>query len=302
MIRPAAFGYNGETAANNFFQPRIQPGDSEKVQQSALQEFDNMTRMLKSNGLDVLIIDDTPLPRKPSAVFPNNWLATSPEGKLFIFPMHAPNRRTEKRDDIIQRLLQQFIVADFQDWSEFETEGYFLEGTGSMVIDHENKIIYACLSPRTSLPVLQKFAERNGYQAITFLAKDKNGKYIYHTNVLMCIGEGFAVLCAEAIDEEWERIAVTQLLESTGHEIIRISFDQLHFFAGNMLQLKNRSGSKLLVMSGAAYNALSEEQKQILSVYTELLPVDIPVIEKTEGGSVRCMMAEIFLARRPEPI
>lgn len=298
MIRPAAFGYNEETAADNFFQSETSFAHKKKIHESALHEFDHMVRILRDHNIEVIVIDDTPSPSKPSAVFPNNWLCTSPEGKLFVFPMSAPSRRAERRDDIIRWISEHFIVTDFQDWSEFEAEGYFLEGTGSMVIDHDNKIIYACLSPRTSLPVLQKFAEHNGYQAITFLARDINGKYIYHTNVLLCIGEEFAIVCAEAIEEEWERIAVLQLLESTGHQIIRISFDQLHRFAGNMLLVKNNRNENLLVMSQTACDSLTPEQKELLSAYAGLLPIDVSVIEKAEGGSVRCMMAEIFLKQK----
>jgi len=300
MVRPAAFGYNEETAADNFFQSGDHSDNPSSLQKKALAEFDRMVQVLREKDITVFVFDDSSEPAKPSAVFPNNWLSTSPEGAVCIYPMNALNRRPEKRDDILQWLQEKFQVRDFQDWSEYEVEGLFLEGTGSMVMDHENKIIYACLSPRTSLPLVRKFAEVNGYQAITFLAKDKNGKYIYHTNVMMCIGEGFAVLCSEAIDEEWERIAVRQLLESTGHEIITISPEQMHHFAGNMLQLKSRQGKKFLVMSRTAYDSLNEYQISDLFGYTELLPVDVSLIEKTEGGSVRCMMAEIFLPPSPK--
>ena len=165
-------------------------------------------------------------------------------------------------------------------------------------MDHDNKMIYACLSERTSLPVLEKYAARNDYQAIVFLATDRNGKPIYHTNVAMALGDSFCVLCEEAIEEEWELIAVRQLLESTHHSIIPITRDQLHCFAGNMLQVKNTKGEKLLLLSKTAYDSLRKEQKQLLEAYSTLLPIAIPTIEEVEGGSVRCMMAEIFLERR----
>jgi hypothetical protein len=285
MIRPAAFGFNEETAANNYFQSN--PGISkEELQQRALLEFDNMVQTLQKHDIDVMVIDDTKEPVKPDAIFPNNWLSTSPDGIIAVFPMYAPNRRSEKRDDILKTLADKFVVKDVQDWSEFEAEGRFLEGTGSMVMDHDNKMIYAAVSERTNLSVLEKFAATNGYQAIVFLATDKNGRPVYHTNVVMSLGENFAILCEEAIDEEWELIAVRQLLESTGHSIIAITREQMHRFAGNMLPVKNNKGEKLLIM------------RQMLEAYCKLLPIAVPTIEKVEGGSVRCMIAEVFLEKR----
>ena len=297
MIRPAAFGFNEETAANNFFQsnPSVSP---ELIQQKALQEFNNMVGLLKSHDISVMVIDDTSEPIKPDAIFPNNWITTSPEGIIALFPMYAPNRRAEKREDIIHMLAEKYIVKDLQDWSEFETEGRFLEGTGSMVIDYNNNMIYAAVSERTSLAVLEKFATANGYQAIVFIATDKNGKAVYHTNVVMSLGDEFAILCEEAIEEEWELIAVRQLLESTNHTIIAITRNQMHAFAGNMLQVKNSKGEIFLVMSQTAYDSLKKEQLRMLEAYAQLLPIAVPTIEKVEGGSVRCMMAEIFLERK----
>ncbi len=297
MVRPAAFGFNEETAANNYFQsnPAIQ---KDKLQQKALAEFDNMVNVLQSHEIDVWVIEDTVEPPKPDAIFPNNWLSTSPAGIIAVFPMYARNRRAEKRDDILQKLSEEFIIRDVQDWSEYEVEGRFLEGTGSMVIDHEHKMIYASVSERTNLSVLEKFAATNSYQAIVFLATDKNGQPVYHTNVVMALGESFCVLCEEAIEEEWELIAVRQLLESTGHAIIAISRDQMHRFAGNMLELKNRKEEKFLVLSQTAYDSLRKEQIEMLEAYARLLPIAVPVIEEVEGGSVRCMMAEIFLEKR----
>jgi hypothetical protein len=297
MIRPAAFGYNAETAVNNHFQHE-EKIDVSMLQQRALSEFDNMVMVLKKNNIRVITIEDTKEPPKPDAIFPNNWLSTSPSGVLSIFPLYASSRRPEKRDDIVQWLAQQFKVSAVQDWSEFEVEGRFLEGTGSMVIDHDHKMIYSSISERTSMPLLENYASANGYQAIVFLATDKHGYPVYHTNVVMTIGDQFAVLCEEAIEEEWELIAVRQLLETTGKIIIPINRDQMHAFAGNMLQVKNSSGENFLVLSQAAFNALTKEQKLMLEAYSQLLPIPVPTIEKIEGGSVRCMMAEIFL----EPI
>jgi hypothetical protein len=302
MIRPAAFGFNEETAANNYFQSDLNNSKEApialRVQQKALAEFDKMVYMLRNNDIDVLVIDDTIEPAKPSAIFPNNWLSTSPEGIVAVFPMYAPNRRPEKRDDILKMLAEKFLVKDVQDWSEFEAEGRFLEGTGSMVMDHDNKMIYAAVSERTNLSVLEKFASANSYQAIVFLATDKEGRPVYHTNVVMAMGEKFCVLCEEAIDEEWELIAVRQLLESTGHNIIPITREQMQRFAGNMLEVKNKKGDNILILSRAAFDSLCKEQKQMLEAYAKLLPIPVPTIEQAEGGSVRCMIAEIFLTRK----
>jgi hypothetical protein len=298
MIRPAAFAANEETAANNYFQQSAQQSNQQTIHQSALNEFNNMVERLTENDIDVLVIDDTAEPPKPSAVFTNNWLSTSPNGILFVYPLFAKNRRAEKRDDILKYLAEKFMVKDVQDWSEYEVEGKFLEGTGSMVFDHDNKVIYACYSPRTDINVLEKFANANEYRAIVFVATDKNGHPVYHTNVVMTLGENFAILCEEAIEEEWELIAVRQLLESTNHEVVRITREQMHAFAGNMLQVQNSKGEKFLVMSQAAFDSLTDEQKEKLASYCKLLPIAVPTIEKTEGGSVRCMMAEIFLERK----
>src|SRR6187200_267357 len=298
MVRPASFGANPETATTNFFQSTDKKTDPRTIQQAALNEFDNMVELLRQHEINVFVIDDTPIPVKPSAAFPNNWLSTSPEGVISVFPIYAPNRRAEKRDDILKMLAEKFVVKDLQDWSEFEVEGKFLEGTGSMVMDHENKVIYTCYSPRTDVSVLEKFANANKYRAIIFLAIDKNGQPVYHTNVMMMLGEDFAILCEEAIEEEWELIAVRQLLESTGHDVIRISKEQMHSFAGNMLQVKNNKGERFLLMSQTAFDSLNDDQKKELSARSKLLPIPIPVIEKTEGGGVRCMIAELFLERR----
>jgi hypothetical protein len=297
MIRPAAFGFNEETAANNFFQVRPKATGIE-LQKKALAEFDNMVFVLRTNDIDVLVIDDTPQPVKPDAIFPNNWLSTLPGGILVVYPMFAASRRTEKRDDILQKVTAEFDVRDVQDWSEFEAEGRYLEGTGSMVIDHDNKLIYASVSERTNPFVLEKFAAGNGYQAIVFLATDSNGHPIYHTNVVMSLGQKFAILCEEAIEEEWELIAVKQLLTSTGHEIIPISRAQMLAFAGNMLEVKNKAGKSFLVLSQSAYETLDNDQRECLGQFTTLLPIAVPTIEEVEGGSVRCMMAEIFLPRK----
>ena len=297
MVRPAAFGFNAETAANNFFQSNPNIG-KEELQQKALNEFDNMVATLRKHGVTIVVIQDTETPAKPDAIFPNNWLSTSPNGTVTVYPMFAPNRRIEKREDIVQQLSKDFTVTNLQDWSEYEVEGRFLEGTGSMIVDHENAMIYAAISERTNLSVLEKFAATNNYQAVVFLATDKDGHPIYHTNVMMALGQEFCVLCEEAIEEEWELIAVRQLLESTNHSIIPITREQMCSFAGNMLEIKNDKEEHLLVMSQSAFDSLRKEQKRMLEAYATLLPIPVPTIENIEGGSVRCMMAEIFLQKK----
>jgi hypothetical protein len=296
MIRPAAFGFNEQTATNNFFQTNAATEQS-VLQQKALAEFDGMVQLLSAHGIEVLVIEDTLDPVKPDAVFPNNWFCTFPSGVMAVFPMYAPNRRAEKRDDVLQWLTRHFDVASAQDWSEYEAEGHFLEGTGSMVIDHDNRVIYACISARTSLSLLEKFAAAHGYHAIPFHATDLTGRPVYHTNVVMCLGHGFAVVCKDAIADEMERIAVTQVLESTSHTLVYITTEQMHAFAGNMLQLQNKDGDLFLVMSRSAWNVLDAAQKKQLSSYATPLVIDVPTIEAVEGGSVRCMIAEIFLLR-----
>ena len=294
MIRPVAFGYNEQTAANNFFQSRDDSSQPTAVQQQVLAEFDNMTQQLVDNDIEVIVIEDTADPPKPDAIFPNNWFCTFPSGNFAVFPMYAPNRRPEKRDEVVEWVAENFIVTSFEDWSEYEAEGLFLEGTGSMVIDHNSKIIYACISERTSESLLKKFAAAKGFRAISFNAADKNGKPVYHTNVMMCIGEDFAVVCTAAITDETERIAVTQLLQSTGHQLIDISLEQMHSFAGNMLELMNMHGKKFIVMSQSAWDSLTSSQRERLQSFARPLPIAVPTIEQ-EGGSVRCMIAEIFL-------
>lgn len=294
MIRPMAFGYNEQTAANNFFQTREGSSQTDAQQQQVLAEFDNMTQQLVDHDIEVIVIEDSADPPKPDAIFPNNWFCTFPSGSFSVFPMYAPNRRPEKRDEVVEWIAENFIVTSFEDWSEYEAEGHFLEGTGSMVIDHDSNIIYACVSERTSESLLKKFAAAKGFQAISFKAADKNGKPIYHTNVMMCVGEDFAVVCSDAITDETERIAVTQLLQSTGHELVDISLEQMHSFAGNMLELQNMHGEKFILMSQSAWDSLESSQRERLQSFAKPLAIAVPTIEQ-EGGSVRCMIAEIFL-------
>jgi len=293
MIRPVNFGFNEETAGSNAFQNRN--ADKNGVNEKAQQEFDHMVNTLRDNGVDVTVIDDTPEPYTPDSIFPNNWVSFHADGGIFLYPMQAENRRLERREDIIAKLEDRFAVKHIIDLSRFEAEDKFLEGTGSMVLDRPNKIAYACISPRTNREVLDLFCEQAGHQAISFDAVDEKGTAIYHTNVLMCIGSKFAVICMDSIPNPHEKIAVTESLKSTQKEIIEISFEQMNQFAGNMLEVKNRAGETLIVMSQNAYNALLEEQKTALTKYGKLIYANINTIEENGGGSARCMMAEVHL-------
>ena len=287
MIRPANFRFNSETAASNTFQNQIN-FDEKQV----LREFDAFAEKLSKNGVNVLIVEDTPIPIKPDAVFPNNWASFHADGTIVLYPMCHENRRAERRKDILRKLENQFQTTEILDFSDFELQNKFLEGTGSIVADHENKINYACLSLRTNKELFEIISKRFGYQPVSFCAADQNGNEIYHTNVMMCVGGKFSVVCLESIRE---RDIVVENLRNTGKEIIDISFGQMNSFAGNMLTVLNDKNEELLVLSESAFNCLSNEQKNRLEKYCKLLPIPIPTIELIGGGSVRCMMAEIFL-------
>jgi len=293
MIRPVNFDFNEETAASNTFQNRDK--ETKDVNNKAQQEFDQMVDILRSNGVDVTVIDDTLEPYTPDSIFPNNWVSFHADGSVFLYPMQAENRRLERREDVIAKLEDNFGVKHIIDLSRFETEDKFLEGTGSMVLDRGNKIAYACLSPRTDREVINVFCEQTGYKAICFDAVDQKGKAIYHTNVLMCIGSGFAVICLDSIPNPHERIIVTESLKTSGKEIIAISFEQMNRFAGNMLEIKNQFGESLIMMSKSAFDSLLHEQKTALEKYGRLIYSDIHTIETNGGGSARCMMAEVHL-------
>ncbi len=293
MIRPVNFGFNAQTAASNAFQNP--EAAQQQVQDKALREFDKLVQLLEENGVEVIVVDDTHEPHTPDSIFPNNWVSFHSDGTVFLYPMLAENRRLERREDIVMQLEDEFKIKHVIDLSRFEHENKFLEGTGSMVLDRENKIAYACLSPRTDGEVLQLFCEQSGYMPVHFHAVDENGTAIYHTNVLMCIGSKFAVICLGSITDEKEKNGVISSLNKTQKEIVSISFAQMNQFAGNMLELKNKAGDSLLVMSQNAYQSLNKDQKITLEKYCKLLYADISTIESNGGGSARCMIAEVHL-------
>jgi hypothetical protein len=299
MIRPVRFGFNEQTAESNAFQNQEAAALLKDVAQNqALREFDAMVEKLRSLGVDVIVVDDTPEPHTPDSIFPNNWISFHRDGTICLYPMQAENRRLERSMDLINGLEDGFLIDNIVDLTSHESDGKFLEGTGSMVLDRENRIAYACLSPRTSEEVLQDFAERMGYQIAAFRALDAHGKEIYHTNVVMSVGDRFAVVCLECIPDRNERELVWNTLEKSGKEVVPITLEQLNHFAGNMLQVVTHSGDSLLVMSAQAYHSLSNDQISKLQLYAQLVPCELDTIETNGGGSARCMMAEVFLPEK----
>ncbi|MFD2203457.1 citrulline utilization hydrolase CtlX [Shivajiella indica] len=298
MVRPANFGFNPETASNNFYQINDERKPSE-INHLAQREFDQFVELLLGKGIQVLVAEDTDEPKKTDAVFPNNWFTTHEDGKLLLYPMFSPNRRLERRKDLIEMLMKRgFRISEIVDMTFFEKDGQYLEGTGSLILDRSNKIAYACRSERTHEVPLNYFGRIMGYEIIDFEASQLVGNVIspiYHTNVMMHVGSELAVVCLDSIPLATEKLKVQEYLEKTGKKIIPISTKQKFSFAGNMLEVKNKDGEKYTVMSDAAYLSLSHAQIQTFGRFTEIIAPKIPTIEKIGGGSARCMMAEIFL-------
>src|SRR5436190_424400 len=293
MIRPGRFYPNPETAVDNAFQ-RNADRDSEALTLTARKEFDAAVQTLRVAGVNVHVFEDTAALEKPDAVFPNNWISTHHDGRIALFPMYSNLRRRERRQDIVEGLRKHYRVTEVIDYSAFEDEGCYLEGTGSLVFDHLNKCAYVSLSKRSSPKVIQRFADDFSYEPVTFTSIGSNGQSIYHTNVMMCIGTAFAMVGLDVIPNKAERQQVRARLEKTGKEIVELSADQIANFAGNTIELQNKSGEKLLVLSSRAARALTEEQRKTLTGYARLLPLELSTIE-LGGGSARCMMATIHL-------
>lgn len=288
MVRPANFGYNFQTAENNFFQSALA---DPSIPMKALQQFDNMVDLLRKKGVDVWVAEDSPFPVKPDAIFPNNWF-TCNNNEITLFPMYAQNRRIERNPEIISLVMEHTRIRRVNDLSVHEQNGHFLEGSGSMCYDHLNRKIYACRSARTSEKLLTDYADHLGYSVVLFNATDINGRPVYHTNVLLTICDSVAIVCDESIEVEKEKDHVMNSL-ARDHKIISITRKQMHCFAGNMLQLRTRTGEKLLAMSTTAFNCLSKEQLDIINKSLTPVVIEADIIEQA-GGSVRCMMAEIF--------
>jgi hypothetical protein len=298
MIRPTRFESNPMTAESNVFQGRS-TATPEEQQVAAMREFDALVDALRSAGIDVIVENDTPNPHTPDSIFPNNWVSFHGDGRVVLYPMEAPNRRTERRPDLIDRLANEygFQIVEVLDLSSHETSGHYLEGTGSMVLDRSNRIAYACLSSRTQLDPLGDFAQRMDYEVVSFDAVDRDGIPIYHTNVLMNVGESVAVICDEAIARDDQREAVLARLRDTGHHIVHLSYDQLDAFAGNMLELRNNDGNRVLAMSTQAWDSLDALQRETLLANGKVICSPIDNIESSAGGSVRCMLAEVHLPK-----
>lgn len=291
MVRPFRFAFNEETAQNNYFQ---QAGESVSVAVKALEEFDAFVSQLHGKDVDVTVVQDTPEPWTPDSVFPNNWFSSHISGELVLYPMFAENRRQERKREVLDLLTRKMNHRKVIDLTHWEKEGEFLEGTGSMVFDRDKRIAYCCRSPRTSEKVLADFCARLNYDAVVFNATDKNGNLIYHTNVMMAVGNQVAIVCLESIKDDNERQKVVSRLTSAGKIIVDISLDQVVRFAGNMLEVKSRNGQPIMVMSASARNALTAVQETIISTYNTILSAPLSTIETNGGGSARCMLAEIF--------
>ena len=303
MIRPAAFGRNEVTRPTNRFQTAAEDPVPERTASVAVLEFDAAVATLRARGIDVQVFPGRTTTALPDEVFPNNWISTHPDGTAVLYPMFAWNRRDERRRDILEKLQKQaegFRIDRVVDLSPLEKENCFLEGTGSLVFDHGNRIGYACLSSRTHVEALKEFVRQAEYDVVHFNAQDHDGHAIYHTNVMLSIGEEFALICADAIPKVEERLRILTRLERSGREIIQFSVDQLHSFVGNLLQL--RAGErKFIALSRQARAALRDDQLEALSRHGELLTLDVRTIEANGGGSVRCMLAELLMPRKTQP-
>ncbi|MFA0963296.1 citrulline utilization hydrolase CtlX [Roseivirga sp. BDSF3-8] len=298
MIRPRSFGSNPQTIGSNTYQQTDEGLAEEEMNEQARKEYDDMVAALKKADITVLSFDDRTDPVCPDAIFPNNWFSTHPDGTLALYPMMAKNRRTERRQDIVDYLEAHYELKQVVNFAPFEKGSRFLEGTGSMVFDHTHGIAYACRSPRTQQEVFYKACETLGYKGILFEARDEGGRLIYHTNVMMWIGSNIAALCLEAIPEK-QRNEVLTSLEASGREILLLTQKQVNSFAGNMLEVSDPEGSPHVVMSAAAWASLDSKQQELIKSQAHPLPLSLDHIEKYSGGSARCMMAGIHLPLKP---
>jgi hypothetical protein len=296
MVRPAAFGFNKQTAESNAFQQDITI-DQNEVQVLALAEFDRMVDTLIAHDVDVRVVEDSVLPEKPDAIFPNNWVSFHHDGCVVLYPMLAENRRLERNAKLVESLKKDFKVNEVLDSSWYESQAKYLEGTGSIVFDYVYKIAYANRSARTDEFVFYDVCKRLGFTPVLFNAVDESGLPIYHTNVLMCVGTKFAIICLDAIKDDHDQEVLLNSFSKTGHQVIAISYAQMQAFAGNMIEVKTKANEPLVLLSEAAFNSLLPGQLQGINKHAEVLPLSIPTIERYGGGSVRCMVAGIFLPK-----
>ncbi|GAB1374544.1 arginine deiminase-related protein [Bacteroidales bacterium] len=294
MVRPVRFGFNEQTAGNNSFQKR---GYELSAQDMALEEFDNFVSLLRANNVEVVVVEDTPEPHTPDSIFPNNWFSTHASGELILYPMCAPNRRLERKEGVltvIKEIGERGKMKRIVDLTHWEEENLFLEGTGSLIFDRKNRIVFACRSPRCDIAVLEELCEKIDYEFLDFGAYDREGSPIYHTNVMMCVGEKFVVACLDSITNIDERTEFISFVEDCDKELIEITIDQMEQFAGNMLQLRSTDGEQLLIMSATAKRSLTTNQLESLISYCKIISPELESIETNGGGSARCMLAEIF--------
>lgn len=300
MIRPAVFRMNEETAVNNYFQNSIGQ-NAEKVIDLAKAEFDAFVHLLRGKGVQIIVVEDDPSLDTPDSIFPNNWISFHADARVALYPMFAENRRRERREEVLAAVEQQgFVISNIMDYTDAEVEGVFLEGTGSMILDRENHTAYCALSPRADQDLFLEFCDDFDYYPVVFNALqtiDQKRVAVYHTNVVLCLGEAFAVICLSCIDNTQERKTVMDQLKADGKEIIDITQEQMHQFAGNMLQVLGSGDKRYIVMSQSALDSLTLAQRKQLEKHGELLAPNLPTIETCGGGSARCMMAEVFLPK-----
>ena len=300
MIRPAVFRMNEETAVNNYFQ-NYSDHSAQNVNDLAKAEFDSFVAQLQAKGVAVIVVEDDPTLDTPDSIFPNNWISFHSNGSVALYPMFAENRRRERREEVLKAVEQRgFAIDNIMDYTQAEQQNVFLEGTGSMILDRVNHTAYCALSPRADKELFLEFCEDYDYFPVVFRALqtvDQKRMAIYHTNVMLCVGEAFAVVCLSSVDDLKERNALIAQLNADGKQIIDITEEQMHQFAGNMLQVKGADDKRFIVMSQSALSSLRSDQKEQLEQHGELVAVALPIIESCGGGSARCMMAEVFLSQ-----
>ena len=302
MIRPRSFAFNPQTAVNNYYQNKNVFLDSNAISNQAILEFDSMVQLLKSNGVNTIVFDDLPGIEVPDSVFPNNWVSFHENGDVGLFPMYAKNRRLERRPEVLEFLESEgFTISNIVDYSSAESENKFLEGTGSMILDRENRVAYCSISNRSNEDLFIEFCEDFEFTPVLFNSFQSVGDKrlpIYHTNVMMCVAMDYVIICLDSIDDKKQRKNVSDFINGSGKKLIEISENQVESFAGNMLELINDNGESVLVMSKSAEDSLNENQKNTITNYSRIVSCDINTIEVCGGGSARCMMAEIFLPKK----
>ena len=291
MVKPVNFKYNTQTAGTNSF---MNQNYKEDTQQAALKETNEYVSLLQKNLIKVVLVEDSKEPETPDSVFPNNWFTTHENGVLVLYPMCAENRRQERKQIFIDEIKKNINCKNVIDLTFWEKKNKFLEGTGSMVLDRVNKVVYACRSPRTCEEVLDDFCKKLGYEKVLFDAKDDKGNIIYHTNVILCVAENFVVVCLDVIKDEKQKSLILDYFKKTNKKVIEISLEQVNNYAGNLLEVKNENNEKFLIMSDAAFKSFNQEQLNEFQKDCKILHPNIECIEYIGGGSARCMLAELF--------